>query len=227
MVDVALFELENVLFDTRELRRLAVTEACAAHGITAPANADVVGLPTRGAVQELLTVNGVGHDDTLADLIAVRADRAFSARLAERGANLVPGAAAFVARAAGVARLAIVTRASRADAELLLRLSGLDGAFNVIVTADDVLDAKPSPEGYRSALERAGRQRPVRRGAALALEDGLAGIRAARAAGARCIAVGRAPAHVAMEADAYIESLAGASIDALDKLSTPGAEHVR
>ena len=228
MVDVALFELENVLFDTRELRRIAIAEACTAHGIPVFVDKDSLdGMPTRAAIQSVLTANGIGHDDTLADLIAVRADHAYAERLAERGAMLMPGAAPFIAEAASVARLAVVTRARRAGAELLLRLSGLDGAFNVVITADDVLDPKPSSEGHRLALERASRQRPVRRGAVIALEDALPGIRAAHSAGARCIAIGSTPAHVAMEADAFVGSLAGMTLDVLDKLSTPGAEHVR
>ncbi|HVX41795.1 MAG TPA: HAD hydrolase-like protein [Gemmatimonadaceae bacterium] len=228
MVDVALFELENVLFDTRELRRSAVTEACAAHGIVAAAEPDQLERASaHAAIQAILTANGIGHDDVLIDLIARRAERAFSARLAQRGAVLAPGAAPFVADAASAARLAVVTRASRGDAELLLRLSGLDGAFSVVITSSEVLDAKPSPEGHRAALERMARQRPVRHGAAIALEDGSAGIRAARAAGARCVAAGDVPAHVAMEADAYLASLAETSLGALDKLSTPGPEHVR
>ena len=228
MVDVVLFELENVLFDTRELRRLAVTDACAAHAVPITADLDSLdGMPTRAAVRTVLAMNGMGHDDVLGDLIADAAERAFSARLAERGATVCAGAAPFVVGAAGRARLAIVARARRGDVELVLRLSGLEGAFNVIVSGDDVLDAKPSPAGHRAALERLAKQRPVRRAAALALEDGLAGIQAAHAANARCVAVGAVPAHVAIEADAYVPSLANISLDALDRLSTPGAEHVR
>ena len=89
--------------------------------------------------------------------------------------------------------------------------------------ADDVLDAKPSAEGASLALERLGRQRPiVHRSATLALEDGVAGIRAARAAGIRCVAVGPLAAHVAMEADAYVPSLDGQTMRSLDALSATG-----
>jgi beta-phosphoglucomutase-like phosphatase (HAD superfamily) len=71
------------------------------------------------------------------------------------------------------------------------------------------------------------RQRPVARGAVLALEDGALGIRAARAANVRCIAVGPISAHIAMEADAYVPSLQGQSLASLDELSRPGQERVQ
>ncbi len=231
MIDVVIFELENVLFDTRELRRLAVTAACAAEGIPVSSAPDVIdGRPTRAAVRAILSGNAERDevlDEVLVDLIASRANRAFSEQLAQGGVSLARGAASFVAAATGAARLAIVTRAARADAELLLRLSGFDGVFAVVITGDDVLDEKPSAEGYRAARERLIRQRPVRRGALIALEDGLAGIRAAHAADARCIAVGAMPAHIAMEAEAFIATLADTTLEMLDTLSTAGAERVR
>ena len=57
-----------------------------------------------------------------------------------------------------------------------------------------------------------------RTGADFALEDGRAGIRAAKRAGLRCAVVGPIPAHLAMDADALLPTLVGqtaASIDAL------------
>ena len=71
------------------------------------------------------------------------------------------------------------------------------------------------------------RQRPLSPKAVIALEDGTAGIRAARAAGVRCIAVGPIPAHIAIEADAYVTSLAGQTARSLDLLSRPGQERVQ
>ena len=201
MVDAALIELEGVLFDTRELRR------------DAPAIAEMKD----------------ADDPVLADLAAMRAERAFSDALAMRGAALREGARDFVREASAVARLVAVTRAGRSDASTLLRLGGLEEFFSIVITADDVSDSKPSPEPLRVALERLAGQRPIDAGAVIALEDSAAGIRAARLAGVRCVAVGEVPAHIAMEADAYVESLAGQTIRSLDQLSRAGGgqEHVK
>src|SRR5450631_52854 len=56
---------------------------------------------------------------------------------------------------------------------------------NVLVTADDVVSGKPSPEPYLLAAKRLGMD-PTR---CVVIEDAPAGIASARAAGARVIGV--------------------------------------
>jgi pyrophosphatase PpaX len=61
---------------------------------------------------------------------------------------------ALVARGA---LLGIVTSKMKPHAEQGLRVAGLDGAFDLLVTADDVTRGKPDPEPVRLALTRCGR----------------------------------------------------------------------
>ncbi|MGH7669221.1 MAG: HAD family hydrolase, partial [Gemmatimonadaceae bacterium] len=151
------------------------------------------------------------------DLIGLRADRYFAER-AGQGMSLREGARVLVTIAQARSRLALVTRASRAVVDLLLGLSGLHDAFEVIVCADDVLDNKPAPDCYARAMNRLQNRRPMARERVLALEDGRPGIVAARAAGIRCLAVGDLPAHQAVEADGLVPSLADADQDVLSEL---------
>jgi beta-phosphoglucomutase-like phosphatase (HAD superfamily) len=60
----------------------------------------------------------------------------------------------------------------------------------------------------------------------VAIEDGLAGINAARAAGIATVVVGDVPAHVAIEADGYIPSIAGLTPDSLLSLVAPRNEPI-
>jgi pyrophosphatase PpaX len=53
--------------------------------------------------------------------------------------------------------MGIVTSKMRVHAERGLRVAGLHGAFEVMVSADDVTRGKPDPEPVRIALERFGR----------------------------------------------------------------------
>jgi sugar-phosphatase len=70
--------------------------------------------------------------------------------------------------------------------------AGLEAAFTTIVSSDDVNHAKPHPEGYEIALRRLdGRAPGLRPDEVTVLEDTEAGVVAAKAAGMRCIAVGR------------------------------------
>ena len=205
MVDAALIELEGVLFDTREARAKSIDDALKAQGLeTFPA-----------------------EDRVLGDLVMLRAARLFSKQLATSGALMHDGARSFIDGAASQARLVVVTNASRDDMNTMLRLAGLSDRFALLISADDTLDPKPSPDIYRVAIERLNRRRPTAPASTIALEGSLAGIRAARAAGIRSIAVGALEVHEAIEADAFVESLAGQTIRSLDLLSQPGQERVQ
>jgi len=229
MVDVVLLELEGVLFDTAALRRASVRDACAAHGISVAATeTDVApGVHPRALVITAMARSGRDGDHVIADLIERDAERAFLHRVSLGGVALQPGSRRFVDRATANTRLAVITRARREEADALLRLSGFETALSCVVTADDVIDPKPSPEGILLALERVGRQRRAPHAAVIALEDGADGIRAARVSRIRCVAVGPVPPHVAMDADAYVASLAGHTPATLDALSLPGRERVQ
>jgi beta-phosphoglucomutase-like phosphatase (HAD superfamily) len=205
MIDVVLFELEAVVFDTLELRDACVREARAQ-------------FPDAGA----------GGDAVVADLIAAASDRAFSRAIVARGSLLCPGAREFIEGGEATGRLGAVTRMRRVDAQVLLDLAGFTDALAVVICADDVIDGKPSPEGYREALARlAGTARGVAIDRTIALENGPTGILAARAAGIRCVAVGAVEPHVAMEADAYAPSLAGQTLQSIEALVRPGRESLQ
>ncbi len=75
---------------------------------------------------------------------------------------------------------AIVTGSVRVEVEAMMRLAGLPATVvDAILTADDVRQSKPHPEGYLRACELLG----ARPGEAMAFEDSRPGIAAARAAG--------------------------------------------
>jgi beta-phosphoglucomutase-like phosphatase (HAD superfamily) len=214
MVDAVLLEWEGVLADTGAARREALLRALADEGVlwnAAAYEACCGGLDVHAAARAAL--GSAGRDDaTLTDLVALRASRAFVEQLAQ-GFSLQPGAARFIAAAEHRARVAVVTRAARAETEIVLRLSGLESAIACVVTADDVLALPPTPAIYERALAHLARRRIVPPHRAVALVDTTVAVRAARAAGMRTLAVG-APAHVAMEADAAADSLEGLTLDA-------------
>ena len=195
MVDAVLLEWEGALADTAVARREALARALAEEGVQHDA---------------------LRLDRTLADLVALRAARAFAERLG-KGFVLLPGAREFVERAQLGSRLGIVTSASRAETEFVLRLAGLDGAASIIVTADDALDAPPSPEMIEHALQHLSRLRPLRREHVVAMASTSPALRAARAAGVRTIAVG-APAHVAVDADGAVSAVEGLVLGDLARL---------
>jgi HAD superfamily hydrolase (TIGR01509 family) len=242
MIGSLFFEVEGVLAGTAPLRRAALLRALAEEGIEpntesatpqsgAPtqARADVSEAldrfeASREVVRYALRDHAIANDATAITLIALRTDRHF-ASLVQAGVSLEPGARELLHLAAARCRLAIVTGLPRGVADAILALAELDGAFEVIVASEDVASAKPAPDGYRKALERMNRKRPLDVPSALALESGAAGARAARAAGLRCVVVAPFRVESIVDADAMLTSLVGetpATLDAMLSLKAAG-----
>lgn len=188
MPDAVLLEWEGVLADTGSARREALLRALADEGVpwTAAAyDARCGGLDVRAAAATALA--GAGRDDaTLAEIVALRAGRAFSDWLGH-GFVLMPDVVPLVEAIAPRTRLAVVTRAGRAETAIALRLSGLDRSVGIVVTADDVTDLPPAPALYERALTQLSRRRPVRADRVVAVVRAQAAIAAAHAAGIRTV----------------------------------------
>jgi len=219
MFQAVLFEIEGVLADTHAFRQRALQEALAHDGVRI-SDSDYEGcadLPVRDAAAAAYRFAGAPADDTALDLATLRAERRFSEFLT-LGFSMVDGARELVAHLAGRTRLGVVTRANRREAEMILALAGLEFAFECVITSDAVAAVKPSPEPYLAAVRTMSRLREVRAPQVLALEDGTAGIHAARAAGVRCLAVGHLPAHRAMQAEGLLPTLRGHTLGSLEDI---------
>lgn len=203
-----LIELEDVIVPTRDARRDALRASMHAQGVgTTDLALDAgSGLGTAAALAAVLAASGATLDATGLALAAHQADRLLSARLAT-GLVLVDGAATALETLAASTRLAVVTRARRADVEFVLGLAGLAPLFEVIVTGDDPVRPVPDPASMRLAVDKLTRRRQLRRGKVVVLADAMPGVFAARAAGMRCVAVGNFPAHEALVADALAASI--------------------
>ena len=128
----------------------------------------------------------------------------------------------FFRKASSRLPLAICSGAARKEIELMLSQLGL-GYFAFIVSAEDVSNCKPDPEGYRLAydhLRQAVEGQRLKPEECLVIEDTTYGIQAGKAAGMQVVAVSNsAPAEQLGAADLVVASLAELDIDALDSLS--------
>lgn len=80
---------------------------------------------------------------------------------------------------------AIATSSSRARADHHLRLAGIGDRFDAVITRQDVTNGKPDPEPYLAAVAALAADPET----TLALEDSTNGLRAAHAAGLRCLLI--------------------------------------
>jgi beta-phosphoglucomutase-like phosphatase (HAD superfamily) len=217
MADGVLLDWEGVLADTAESRRAALRAALSDEGVAfddATFERFGAGRSVRSAAASLL--GSRASDATLTELVALRAEREFAGWIAQ-GFALDPAAARFVEPAQLRSPVVIVTAAGRAESDAALRLAGLHDSCAAIVTADDVGGDAPAPASYELALAHLGRRRVVKAHRVVVLATDLPAIRAAREAGLRTVAI-KAPAHVAVEADAAVDSLSGLTLDVIDAL---------
>jgi len=102
--------------------------------------------------------------------------------------------------------LAVCSGAARAEIEPVLEASGLAPLFRGIVSADDVVEGKPHPEGYLKALAQF--LDGIDAGQVLVFEDTEAGIASAKAAGTKVFAKqGTLDPHRLRAADELIERI--------------------
>ena len=211
--DAVLIDLDGTLADStasvlRSWRLFAAETGIPAQAVTAHH-----GRPARDLLDILLPPGRA--EEGLARITAIEVADAISVRA-------TPGALAFIL---GVPehRRAIVTSGSVQLATARIQAAGLPMP-PVLVTADDVHHGKPDAEPYRIAADRLGAD-PRR---CLAVEDTVAGIRSAHAAGCAVVAVtGTASADDLKDADLIIDGLDQIQFEAHNdalRLLVPGNE---
>jgi HAD superfamily hydrolase (TIGR01509 family) len=98
---------------------------------------------------------------------------------------LIPGAVDAVRRIGAVWPLGLASSSNRPLIDLALELMGVSELFNATVSSEEVGRGKPAPDVYLEAARRLG----VDPSRTAAVEDSHNGIRSARAAGMRVIAI--------------------------------------
>jgi putative hydrolase of the HAD superfamily len=201
-----LFDFDGLLIDTETPSRLAYEELYREHGHELPLDKWATLVGTIGAPFD--------PDAHLEELVGQPLDReGIALRLRAREHELCdledlrPGIEGYLADAARLGlETAIVSSSTREwISRHLQRLGRLNG-WGAIVTADgDSARAKPQPALYLEALEALG----LKPEEAIAFEDSLNGIRAAKAAGIFCVAVPNpiTQTFALNEADLLLESL--------------------
>jgi HAD superfamily hydrolase (TIGR01509 family) len=138
------------------------------------------------------------------------------AKLYREHLPVVPGAREAVERLAARWPLALASSSNRELIDLALELLGVKHLFEVTVSSEEVARGKPAPDVYLEAARRLG----VDPKHAAAIEDSENGIRAAKAAGMRVLAIPNQhfpPAEEALaQADVVLDSLAELTAEAVE-----------
>jgi beta-phosphoglucomutase len=134
------------------------------------------------------------------------------------GLQTVPGLVSFLTTLEqSRIKKAVATSARRERAEFLLTQLGIVQHFATIVAADDLAEDKPDPHIFRLAGKRLG----IDPANLLVAEDAISGVKAAKAAGMRCLAVTRnGREHLTLGADRVTPDFRSVSIADLNRLFT-------
>jgi beta-phosphoglucomutase family hydrolase len=156
---------------------------------------------------------GIAPDEV--ERIAAKKEESFR-RAARQNIEPLPGAIELLRslREEGF-KMALASSAPRENIELLLGTLGIGEFFDTIVSAKEVAEGKPSPQLFLAAAEGLG----TNSGDCLVIEDALAGVKAAKAGGMKCIAVTNTlPRERLLEADLVVDSLKRVTVDTISSL---------
>ena len=137
--------------------------------------------------------------------------------------TVFPGVKNLVADLAQTIPLAVASGALRHEIETILKTLGLLDHFRAIVAAEDVTQGKPDPEIYLKALAALNARRengkPIEAADCVVIEDSKEGIRGARRAGMKCLAVTNShPAELLSEATLIVKSLEDVKLNFLQNM---------
>jgi beta-phosphoglucomutase len=183
-VQALIWDVDGTLIDTAEQHYQAWVEFARELGkpFTRQNFTDTFGRRNPEIIRELFDPTA---DEVLVAEWGERKEQLYRAKAAA-GIDLLPGVRALLesARDLGIPQ-AVGSSAPRANLDLLLKVTGTADFFQAIVSMEDTQRGKPDPQVFLIAAQRLGVE-PRR---CVVLEDAVAGVQAAKAAGMLCVAV--------------------------------------
>ena len=171
--------MDGVLLHSSPMHDAAYREALSAFSIPNFRYSRVAGMRSADGVLLVLREHGIElASEQIAGLAASKSRIALEYIAAAN--PIVPGVREVLEALSARWKLAVASSASPAAVHSFLARNGLQDCFQCVIHSGDVRSAKPSPEIFELAIERLGLQP----GKSLVVEDAVAGIQAAKAAGA-------------------------------------------
>jgi putative hydrolase of the HAD superfamily len=177
-IRAVVFDFDGTLLDTESCAYDAFSGIFHEHGHKLPIEAWAVGIGTHGAFDPYGLLEELTGKTLDRAAIKAQYEAAHHANIAKN--SLFPGVIDRLeeARELGL-KIGLASSSGREWIERHLASQGIRPYFEIIRSSDDVEKVKPDPALYRLAVEGLG----VRADEAIAIEDSLNGLRAAKAAG--------------------------------------------
>ncbi len=225
MLAAVIFDFDGVIVDTERLHYEALNQILEPMGLGFPWHIyvrDLIGFDDRGAFEAVLKKARQPFSPAEIQQLVERKAITFQHRVGVEPPDPFPGSVELIRRLAGRLPLGLCSGALRSDIAPVFSALGLDGAFDVLVTADDVRYSKPDPACYRLAVRKLGQRHGIELNPAhcLAIEDTPAGIQAARGARLRVLALTNSYDGAYLDqADHVRDTLVGLDLDELRSMT--------
>ncbi|TET25363.1 MAG: HAD family phosphatase [Candidatus Bathyarchaeum sp.] len=142
-----------------------------------------MGIGTKKTIEESFRECDMRFDDEMLENLA-REKIKIQVSLTEI-VDLFEGAAELLEELQGRAKIALATMSGRKVVDKILPEKRITTYFDVVVSADEIVNPKPDPEVFRVSAKKLG----VDPKDCVVVEDSVFGVRAAKAAEMKCIAV--------------------------------------
>lgn len=152
-----------------------------------------------GGMTSRQIAESLGMPKPQADAVVAARDAEFRCTLERAPVPVRPGVRETIVALHGSVRMAVVTSCPRGQLELVHSTTGLLPYFDVIVCKEDCAQSKPAPDGYLRAMDLLG----VTAEDCIAVEDSPRGVKAATAAGIRCVLIPTSLTDVAACGDVF------------------------
>jgi HAD superfamily hydrolase (TIGR01509 family) len=225
MLRALIFDFNGIIVDDEPIHFELFKRVLAEEGIELTEEdyyARYLGFDDRGAFTAAYREHGRSLDEQLlARLIDRKA--VYYQNAIRNKARIFPGVEKLVASLVPALPLAVASGALRKEIDTILSTAGLLKHFAVIISAEDVDHGKPEPEIFLKALvglnARVENNDPIDAADCLVIEDSKEGIRGARRAGMKCLAVSNSHAtELLQEANAVVRSLEEVDLSFLEEI---------
>ncbi len=226
MVRAVIFDFDGVITDSEILHFRAFNAVLTQYGfqLTKPEYyKKYLGMNDADCFRALIAEGRLPIQEPQIKSLGQQKTRVFE-KLAKTEGKIIEGVREFLdTLSAAKVPIAICSGALRAEIELILEEAGLRNYFAVIVSAEEVTRGKPDPEGFLLALEKLNNlwPEPITAERCIVVEDSHWGLKAARAAGMRTIAVTNTyDAAQLKQADKVVARLDELTMDDLRRICT-------
>jgi HAD superfamily hydrolase (TIGR01509 family) len=183
VIDAVVFDMDGVIVDSEQVW----------DDVRERYTREVGGTYSDAATRDMMGMSSVEWSRYMADTLGVpgtpeEINTAIVERMLARYGEeppLIPGAIDAVRRCAGRWPLAVASSSNPELIQVVLDAAGLHDVIPIVVSSQEVARGKPAPDVYLEAARRLA----VEPGRCAAVEDSHNGIRSAKAAGMRVIAV--------------------------------------